>query len=268
MDRKTLKLILKVLKAIGGIITKFLRVSGNLITEFLKTIFGGNFLVRLLAFLILIILSVVASAGYFRYRENHLKIETTLKGLCVYLNESTYDPNGIGQVAKCFVDKLEAITKGAAESGNITFLFTVFSIALVSGGAYLLESSREKLKKSEKTSEKANQLMESRTVSLKIFIDFSQAEQVSCKVKNLAEGGAAFPEGIATLRHLLTDSCLRLEVSLGKIKFNDFQLWCFLNQAIEIRENLKTLPVDSDDKTELIGRCDRIIEILKIFRKQ
>jgi hypothetical protein len=49
------------------------------------------------------------------------------------------------------------MSRGAAQPGNITFLFTVFSVALVSGGAYLLERSRQNVETANQKVQEANE---------------------------------------------------------------------------------------------------------------
>lgn len=111
---------------------------------------GFGLCLYILLCIIVVVLSLVSVGVYFDLKTSRLEDKGLLarvgqQMIDTRINEKPEDKEKLKHLRTILKD-FRVIVEGMAQNDNISFLFTVFSIALVSGSAYLLERSRQNVK--------------------------------------------------------------------------------------------------------------------------
>lgn len=155
-----------------------IEINQNRYTEHCKL--AGNLILIVLVLLIGVIITVCLIGAYYNYKEHTIKIENTVVDIAKDV-EALDGSVDIQKKNEHFIEYLKEIAKGTAQTGNISFLFTVFSIAIVSASAYLLERSRQNV-------EMANKRIQEFKVKLnEITSEAKQTERMAGNAKKMAE---------------------------------------------------------------------------------
>lgn len=243
----------------------------------------ANILLGILTCMIVVIGSIAIVGAYWNHKATNFRIETQLKKI----EEVSKRPRDAERL-RHFVEETKTLCEDTADNGTMTFLFTVFSIALVSAGAYLVERMRgdialieEKLDIVEASSEAAkkkagqaaNQAQKAGedvdvnsfrgAMLLGLARDFSSAREMSWRLRNFKKGlafEAAIPGGLDAVR------CIQEkleELSREGIGITQTLTCAFLRDSGEMITNFDILPKNSQAKVAHI--IERLKEINKLL---
>lgn len=237
---------------------------------------------------IILALTILTIGAYCDYKTSKLKRE----GLLVIIgqqmldtkdNKDSADTEKLKQL-RTILNGFRVIAEGMAQDDNMSFLFTVFSIALVSGGAYLLERSRQnvrlvegkvdRLKKdteeiqmetidTRKTAKKVDMYLEKKQITDNISEGFLKAEDISNELQQ--------EENINVFLCLLSDERQELDRIyryLKDIKYIDeTQIEKYKRKTFGIKAKLQSvIPQFQQKVKELVTKCDKIMKFCKSLR--
>lgn len=239
----------------------------------------GSFLLLVLLCMIVIIGSIFVIGAYFNFCDCNQKIEKSIDRISSKAEE-TKDPNEI-RALKSLAERLKYICSETTQGNTIVFLFTIFSVALVSGSAYLLERSRknvgdveEKLRKVKNEVSNVDRIAQeiggqvgvylaSLSVPLRLAVCLTKGRQTSWQIRHARKLGNV-RSLVVDGRDLLTWILLDLQrIEEERIKIGDVECEAFLNETLDIKLNLEAVPNEFEHLVEdLIEICDNIIELL------
>lgn len=243
----------------------------------------GNIIVLVLLCIIIILSSFVVISAYWNYLAKNRQIEHRIVNIHNSLQNRS-DPNEFKATCNWLIERLESYTDAGLQANTISFLFSIFSVALISAGAYILEKSRENIRASESAVKQIRENVddiEKRTDVLskkvKIFDDrldaweisesLSSATHMSWRLREL-EQGPAFDALIPYERDLLSSIECDLTTAVQKdLQLVGTQTTRLLEQALNIQTNLQSLPGQSKSKTiDLIDHIENILALTKELR--
>jgi len=103
---------------------------------------------------ILLVSCLIIVVALFDFFTTNIRITQTMLRIRETIEAKSLTKDGkLEPWAEAFKDRLEALSKGAMESNTVSFLFQIFSVALVGSGAYLLNRSHENVRIMEEESE-------------------------------------------------------------------------------------------------------------------
>ncbi len=178
----------------------------------------------LLIMLLLLILLVVL--GYYNFAQNNTRVADTLARIAEpALAGEGASPQGTSSLRA----DLHALSRSAFDANTLTYLFEIFTIALISGGLYLLNRSHQESREMKRRSKQAREQIAS-------ISPFLGATQLSVYLNN------SF-----SFAYLLSTLCLQEQENIDIItKLRDTltdtnrKLADYLQQSASIKEN--TLP--------------------------
>jgi len=256
-----------------------------------------NIVLLVLLCLIVVISGIVIVGAYYSYKVHTKKIEDTVGRIARDVN-ATEGPSDIQKQNRCFVEYLKEVSKGAAQPGNITFLFTVFSVALVSGCVYLLEHSRRNVERSNESARIANETAKSAQDMVdKLKAKAEEAEKTADSSKEKAKAAEDSLEKRETLRKISVllsrgeDISQQLQQSKERERFNTVvglrdsvrsaysdleylvrrrdklsirQCHRFREHVVAIQANLEALSDEFQEQVrDIIEQCDKIIVLFR-----
>ncbi len=246
----------------------------------------GSLLLFVLSCTSVVIGAIVVTLAYFNFCRCNESVKTTIDGVSNGVTQTT-DPNQ-QQALSALAERLLYIHSESTQRNTITFLFTVFSVALVSGSAYILERSRrdvlaveEKVgqlrkdaadasnvaQETRKTTTEAKREVELYLKSLstpwRIGASLWTSSRISQEMRTAAHA-RKFYSLAASERDFLGVALSGVQgVQRGEFEVMGVECEAFLNEARDIKLNLEAVPEKFHDTAEsLITTCSEIIGIL------
>ena len=215
---------------------------------------GNTILMVLFVTTILVSLTVLVGAyDSFERVNTHIKARTS-EALAKISKDTTFASS---QVAKSYLDQLEAKSSSTLDANTISFLFQLFTISLVGVGIYLLSESHKNLNLI-RDAAKAAIMKVSFQPLVRFNVLFTNAYQLSLSLKATQSAGQApVPVLRDALKKIRDD--LR-EAQNDQAAFEQAIVNLFINNAIYIKQNLISSGISAPDLLQL---CDDIVGILK-----
>ena len=247
--------------------------------KFNKLMYALSNILLILMFIVMMFVSSFTIIGAFRnLLDTNNKIENVLNDLYKDSKNNPLIQEGkLSPIYKAYIERLEYKSKGMLDSSTISFLFQIFSLALISAGVYLLSRSHRNLKNAEKIVKNAE--IQAKNVANKsemigLFVSngptssaiasyFSIAYQMSVLLDASQDKNARIP-----LIALLSDTLISLKKILNRasrdqIGVEKSQYEFFMNRATEIITNLKK--ISKEDHPRIIKLLDLCQESNELF---
>ena len=233
----------------------------------------GNIILFCMFIIIIFMCTLILMSSFNNFINTNKEIEKTVTQTAEHIKsvQSISDSTKTDLFFSTNIDKLKSTIDKSINSNTISFLFTIFSIALVSAGVYLLSRSNSNLLESEEklatTTEKAELIgpfVTNGLTSFTIASYLSISYQLTWLLKT-----STFNQKKISFIPLIRDSLNILKNMLcqaanNNVGFDSTQLDFFLDYATGVLTNLEEFSKDINEQIEdIIKICNECIFILQ-----
>jgi uncharacterized protein (UPF0333 family) len=224
----------------------------------------GNLLLILMFIVIMVVNAYVLIAAFSNLQLTNYNIERTIMKIYNHLPKYSMKKKcELKTSHKANIERLQAQAKGTLDSSTISFLFQVFTLALISAGVYILKRSSSNVRAAEKKTELVGPFAANATFSYSIASHCLNALQIT---KLLKTSPNEFKKGCIPV---LRDSLKELKKVIQKaddkkIGIEKSQHELLLDNARDIIGNIKSLPqAIQENLSKSIEICAECLDILK-----
>ncbi len=231
----------------------------------------GSFLLIVMFIVMMITSSSAIISAYYNLQLTNKRIQLSIKNALNRIKEHSNPTNGeLIQSEIVRLMQLQSKSKGTLDSSTISFLFQVFTLALISAGVYILKRSFSNIRSSERKIELIRQFINSGPNIYALGNYFSNAYQITYPLKNINDD-TLIDSYISLERDYLTIAKNKLErAAQDRIGIERSLHGSFLDYGVRIRSNLNivikenTLSQEIKKRiSDLIDICNECLELLK-----
>jgi heme/copper-type cytochrome/quinol oxidase subunit 4 len=213
----------------------------------------GSMLIYMLLICLVIISIIVIVGAYYSLQETNMHFKRIITDINHKISiDSSFATK---PEAKSYLEQLESKSSMILDSSTISYLFQLFTIALVSAGVYLLsESHKNMLKMKRSVKSVVSYITFQNIVRLEMY--FSQAHQLSLSIKTDANTNQALIPVLQKRLTMIEDDLENGEKEEVAIESKIIDM--FLDDIKYIKENISN-PIYGN----LQNSCDEIQSLLK-----